>query len=107
MLVEQRTYTVKAGASSEFLAQYAALGFDVQRSVLGRPFGFFSTDIGPLNQIVQMWAYESLAERAERRARLASIPEWKAWVAQALPFHVHQENRILVPASFAPVTRVD
>ena len=60
--------------------------------------GFYTSDIGTLNQVVHMWGYDSHAERDRRRALLAIASEWRAFVPKVLPLIRDMENRILVPA---------
>ena len=66
MIVEQRTYVVKAGRTAEFLAAVETLGLPVMRPLLGGLIGYFVTEIGALNEVVHLWAYESLDDRARR-----------------------------------------
>lgn len=63
MLVEERTYTTHPGKYREYLALYEAEGLEIQHRILGRMAGYYYSDIGDLNQIVHLWAYESLDER--------------------------------------------
>lgn len=100
MLVEQRTYTTHPGKWREYLALYQAEGLEVQRRILGRMVGYYTVEFGTLNQIVHMWAYASLDEREERRARLLADPAWQSYVRKMMPLLVNQESRILKPTSF-------
>lgn len=100
MLVEERTYTTHPGKWRDYLALYEAEGLAIQRRILGRMVGYYHTDSGELNQIVHLWAYEDLVERAERRGRLLQDPGFKAYVARMLPLLQRQSSRILVPAPF-------
>jgi hypothetical protein len=100
MLVEERTYTTLPGRWREYLALYEAQGLAIQRRILGRMVGYYTTEIGELNQVVHLWAYADLNERAERRARLLDNPAFKAYVQKMLPLLQRQESRILRPASF-------
>lgn len=100
MLVEQRTYTTHPGKWRDYLALYQAEGLPVQMRILGRMVGYYTTESGPLNQIVHMWAYTDLNERAERRARLAADPQWQAYVAKMLPLLQSQESKFLTPTPF-------
>lgn len=102
MIVEQRTYSLEIGAVPEYLSLYENEGLAIQRSILGRMVGYFSTEIGPLHQIVHMWAYRSMEERSERRARLGADERWKAYVQKVRPLQISQENKILIPAPFSP-----
>ena len=51
MIVEQRTYTLEIGGASNNLALCEAEGLTVQREILRRLVGYFSSDIGALHQI--------------------------------------------------------
>lgn len=105
MILDERTYTIHAGKVPEFLAAYEKEGLDVQTSHLGEPFGYFFTEVGTINQIVHMWAYESMAEREQKRAKMQADPKWQAWIAKAAPYFAKMENRILKSAPFWPRKR--
>jgi NIPSNAP len=107
MIVEQRTYSLKIGAAPEYLKLYEGEGLAIQRSILGRMVGYFTTEIGALHQIVHMWAYKNMEERTERRARLGADEDWKAYVQKVRPLQISQENKILVPAPFSPWANED
>ena len=107
MIVEERTYSLNIGAVPKYLEQYEAEGLAVQRPILGRLVGYFSTEIGPLHQIVHLWAYKDLAERSERRARLMADPRWQAYALKTRPLQISQENKILIPAPFSPWAQDD
>jgi NIPSNAP protein len=102
MIVEQRTYSLKIGAAPEYLKLYENEGLAIQRAILGRMVGYFSTEIGALHQIVHMWAYKSMEERTERRAKLGADEGWKVYVQKVRPLQISQENKILIPAPFSP-----
>ena len=102
MIVEQRTYTLKIGAVPDYLKLYESEGLAIQRPILGRMVGYFSTDLGVLHQIVHLWAYKDYAEREERRATLSANPAWKAYALKTREFQHSQENKILIPAPFSP-----
>lgn len=100
MLVEQRTYTTQPGRLRDYLTLYKAEGLEIQQRILGRMVGYYTSEIGDLNQIVHMWAYEDLNERRDRRAALLADPGFKAYVNKMIPLLVKQESRILMPADF-------
>ena len=100
MLVEMRTYTTRPGKVPEYLQLYEAQGLAIQQRILGRMVGYYRSEMGPLNQVVHLWAYEDLAERAERRAALLADPQFRTYVQQMLPLLSNQESRILAPAPF-------
>jgi hypothetical protein len=56
-----------------------------------------------VSSIVQMWGYDDLNQRAERRAKLQADPRWKSFLERLTPMIHTQRNRILVPTSFSPI----
>ena len=67
MYYEIRTYRLKVGTLPSYLALVGEEGLAIQRSHLGHLVGYFHSDIGPQNQIVHIWAFDSLDERERRR----------------------------------------
>jgi hypothetical protein len=100
MLVEQRTYTTHPGKWRDYLNLYEKEGLQIQQRILGRMVGYYYSDIGELNQIVHMWAYEDLADRTRRRAELGKDTDWQVYVVKMLPLLQHQTSKILMPAPF-------
>jgi hypothetical protein len=94
MIYEIRTYTVKPGSVAEYEKRFAD-GLRV-RSRYSPLYGLWHTEIGPLNQIVHIWAYDSLQQRAETRAAASSDPSG-AWPPKSNDLLVSQETDILVP----------
>lgn len=103
MIVEERIYTLVAGQAGAYIAAYEAEGMAIQKPILGRMVGYYTTEFGPLNQVIHLWAYESLEERTERRARLLADAGWKAYSAKVRPMVERQENKLLIPAPFLKV----
>ena len=103
MIVEHRTYTLHPGKVPEYLRHYESEGMAIQTRILGRLVGYFTTEIGPLNQIIHMWGYDSFEDRAKRRAQMQADPGWKAYIAKIQPLIQTQETKILIPTAFSPI----
>ena len=103
MIAEERIYTLQPGQAGAYLKAYEAEGMAIQKPILGRMVGYYQTEFGPLNQVIHLWAYESLEERTERRARLLADERWTAYVANVRPMLLKQENKLLIPAPFLQV----
>lgn len=100
MIIEQRIYTVKAGQTGAYLKLYQAEGLAIQTRHLGNLVGYYSSEIGELNQIIHMWAYADMGDREMRREQLFADADWMALVPRLYDMIVKMENRILTPAPF-------
>lgn len=95
MIYEMRTYTIRPGTAAEFEKRWAPLIEGRQKfSPLG---ALWRSDIGPLNEMIHVWPYESVAERNRIRAAAA---ESKAWPPNTSELIVKMKSEILLPAPF-------
>lgn len=102
MIVDQRTYTTRPGKLQQFVETFAAQGLPLYTRYCGTLIGYFTSESGPLNQVVHLWRYTDAADRDIRRAALVLDPGWQAFIDVALPLIVHQESRLLTPTAFSP-----
>jgi hypothetical protein len=98
-LIDLRTYTIRPRGMAEFLDVFDRLAMPVLLRTLGAPAGFYTSLVGPLNQVVHLWAYESLADYEERSARRDRDPDWPAYLSASGHLIVAQENRLLREAA--------
>jgi hypothetical protein len=103
MIVEERTYKIRSGQLPTYLELVRNEGLAIQQPVLGNLIGYFVTEIGPLNHVVHLWGYETLDDRAVRRARLSAMPEWQAFTKRLSQTIETMDNRILLPTDFSPL----
>lgn len=101
MIVDHRTYTVHHGRTKEYLERYEAI-LPLQRRYLGLYLGCFVSEIGPLNQVIHIWGFRSLADREARRARLEQDPEWIAFRERNIGTFTAQKTKILRLTDFSP-----
>lgn len=100
MIYEVRTYDLKPTTLPTVLERFgAAYEHRKQYSELA---AFWYTEIGPLNQIVHVWGYESMAERERIRAEAAKDPHWPPDIGEFLG---HMESEIYVPFPFSPLLK--
>ena len=101
MIIDHRTYTAHPGKLNDFMAIYEKQGWPLQQEYLGDCRGwYFSMDIGELNQVVHLWAYADLADRAARRAKLNADSDWHKYLTAAMPLLQKMDNKIVTPAPF-------
>ncbi|WP_243772219.1 NIPSNAP family protein [Burkholderia anthina] len=103
MLYELRTYTIAPGRTQEYIRHFEKEGLPII-SRYATLIGWWHTEIGTLNQVVHIWAYESLDDRMKHRAALFEDPDWiEKFISKGSPMLINQESKILVPASFSPI----
>ena len=96
MIYEVRTYTLQPGSVAQFEENFAkALPSREKYSKLG---AFWHTEIGPLNQVIHVWPYESVEERNEIRAEASKDPDWPP--KNPPEMYVSMSSDIYIPAPF-------
>jgi hypothetical protein len=107
MIYELRTYTVKPGTIGDMVKAASTVSRDVRGDNFGKLEGYWSTDIGPLNQVMHMWSYSDYAERTRLRGELAKNPRWVGeYLPLIRPLLMRQDVRLLnaVRAPVAPAS---
>ena len=104
MIYEVFTYTLKPGSIAQYEEIFAAaLPHRERFSKLG---AFWHTEIGPLNQAIHIWPYESIEERTSIREQVRNSireeagkdPNWPP--AYDPDIFVITNSEILIPAPF-------
>jgi len=97
MIIEMRTYTLQPGTLAEAEKRFgAALAVREKHSKLA---AFWHTEVGPLNQIIHVWAYDSFDHRASVRA---AAQKEEGWPPPIREFVTTQQSEVFVPAPFCP-----
>jgi len=66
------------------------------RTAQSKLVGYWTPELGGLNQVVHLWEYDSLEHRAQVRANLAGDKEWiERYFSKILPMMSSQENSVL------------
>ncbi len=97
MIYEFRTYTLKPRSLAEVEKRYGeAYEYRKKYSPLA---AFWHTEVGPLNEIIHVWGYKDLAERARIRAEAAKDANWPPKIRE---FVVDQDVEVVNPFPFLP-----
>lgn len=106
MIHELRTYTVVPGKMGEALKLSGEVSRRIRGDDYGKLEGYWITEFGTLQQLVHLWSFPDLNERARLRAALGQNLAWRnEFLAHFLPLLVSQESKILSPARpFTPPT---
>ena len=97
MIYEIRTYGLTVGSLAEVEKRYAE-AYE-HRKKYSELTGFFHTEIGPLNEIIHIWGYESAEERTRIRAAAAKDAHWPPKIQE---FITRMNSEIVIPFPFAP-----
>jgi len=96
MIYELRTYTVKPGTLGDIIKAASTVSRDIRKDDYGKLEGYWMTEIGPLNQVMHMWSYNDLNERARLRDELAKNPRWTGeYLPLINPLLLRQQVRLL------------
>jgi len=102
---ELRTYSLLPQKVGEFM-KLSHEKFHL-RTAHSTVLGYWTTELGGLNEVVHLWEYDSLSSRAAVRAKLGVDEAWQREYFQLiLPMLQHQNNltltSLLPPASPSP-----
>lgn len=96
MIYELRTYTVKQGTVAEVAKNAGTIGRDIRGDNYGKLEGYWISEIGQLNQVMHLWSYSDLNERARLRAELGKNARWNSeYTPLTRPNLIRQEVRLL------------
>ncbi|MBB3149572.1 hypothetical protein FHS21_006026 [Phyllobacterium trifolii] len=103
MIVEERIYRIKSGMLARYLKLVEEEGLAIQQPILGNLIGYFTTEIGTLNQVIHMWGYSDFEDRMRRRKILADDARWQEFIPRLTENIASLENRLLLPTDFSPM----
>ncbi len=93
--VDHRIYTIPPRKMGEFIEVFDRLAMPVLLQTLGHPLGFWTSHVGPLNQFVHLWGYDSLADYEQRCAARDAHPDFAKYMAASGHLIVAQETRLI------------
>jgi hypothetical protein len=97
MIIEVRTYRLKPGSVAEVEKRFAEKL--PEREKLSKLAAFWHTEVGPLNEIIHVWPYDSFEQRLEIRAKAISLGIWPPANGE---FIENMQSEIFIPAPFSP-----
>lgn len=94
-LVDHRIYTIAPRRMSEFVEVFDRMAMPILLNTLGTPLGFWTSLVGPQNQFVHLWGYDSLADYEQRCLARDRHPDFPAYLKASAPLIVAQETRLI------------
>lgn len=103
MLYEMRTYTLKPGTLGDMVKAASTVSRDIRGDSYGKLEGYWSTEIGPLNQVMHLWSYKDYDERTRLRTELGKNPRWGSEYLPLIRGLLMRQDIRLMNALIAPV----
>ena len=97
MIYEFRTYTLKPRSVPEFFKRWEPLL--AKRLEHSRLAACWTTEIGPLNEIIHVWEYKSADERARVRAEVQKLGIWPPKTQDLI---TDMKSEMMIPQPFSP-----
>jgi len=97
MIYEFRTYNLLPRTQPEFLKRFGEKL--PERQKMSRLAAFWTTEIGPLNQVIHVWEYDNVQQRSQTRAEAVKRG---IWPPQTMDFISEMQSDILEPLPFSP-----
>ncbi len=101
-IYELRTYHVTVGKMAEVVKLYAGEGWPALQKHPQKLVGYFTGDVGALNQLVHLWRFEDDADRRAFWAGVMSDPDFQAFAAKLRPLLQSQNNQLMTAAPWGP-----
>jgi hypothetical protein len=101
-LYELRTYRIIVGKAADVVDLYAREGWPAIRRHPPRLVGYFTGDVGALNELVHLWKFEDDADRRAFWKALFADPEFMAFAVKLRPMIASQENKLMMGAPWGP-----
>jgi len=96
-VVDHRIYTIRPRCMAAFIEAFDQLAMPILLRHLGTPLAFYASSIGPLNQVVHLWGYDSLHDFEKRSAARDADPDFAAYLHATHDLVLAQETRIIRP----------
>ena len=101
MIHEESVYAMQVGKAAQLVEAYANEGIPILERVLGTLVGFWSVDTGgDVDELIQIWQFDSDDDRRRRRDVLWKDPEWLDFAARFGYLITKRSMRILLPVTF-------
>ena len=102
MIADVRTYTLVPRKMARYLELFETHGLPVMRRHGLELMGYYVSHIGPLNQAVHLWRYDSLADMERKRAARDADLDWAEFLSLAEGMVLLPDDKVMRPTPFSP-----
>jgi len=97
MIYEFRTYTIAPRMMGEFMKRWEPLL--PKRLEHSRLAAMWTSEIGPLNEVIHVWEYKNVLERTEIREKVQKLGIWPPKTQDLI---TNMKSEIMIPQPFSP-----
>ena len=104
MIYDFRMYTLKPGKTQEYMDAVRELALPVRKRHGVKLAGWYYSDIGELNQVVHIWAFDDEKHMKIAKENVAKDPEWSGkYIPRVHDLIDSQKTYLMMAADFAPI----
>lgn len=100
-IYELRRYAFQPGSADRFFPLLSAAL--PARERYSKIVSWWRPATGETEQVLHLWSYRDLSDRARARAAALEDPNWQAFLSNALPVLRTMQSTVLIPAPFSPM----
>ena len=97
-IYEMRTYTMYVGKLGEAVALYETEGWPALSKYGDKLVGYFTGDVGAMNQLIHIWKFDDEADRRRHWAAVMADAGFMAFAAKLRPLIHDQQNKLMLAA---------
>jgi hypothetical protein len=103
-LYELRTYTLYVGKLAEAVKLYGEAGWPALSAggFDAKLVGYFTSDVGTLNQLVHLWKFDDDADRRRHWAAIGANAAFQAFAGKLRPLIQRQDVQLLQASPWGP-----
>lgn len=101
-IYELRTYNAIVGKMSELTSHYKNEGWPALSKHPSKLVGYFTGDVGALNQLIHIWKFDDDADRRAFWAGVYGDADFMAFAAKIRPLIAEQQNKLMLSAPWGP-----
>ena len=103
MIYDMRIYDLKPGSVPQYMAAVRELALPIRQDYGVKLVGWYFTEIGPLNQVVHIWAFRDFQHMEQAKQQFRGDPRWTGqYLPRVTDLIVAQRNQLMQAADFSP-----
>ena len=105
MIYDMRTYEIAPGRVADYMKNVKEIAIPIRRDHGVKLGGWYYSEVGPLNQVWHIWAYEDTKHLVEGAEAVRADPRWRNdYMPSNRGLVQSQRDAIVVQPAFAPTS---